>query len=342
RAVRGAGGLRPLRHPARRGLGGHARARAARARGVQAAPVPADARGRTGRRAAGRQRGPAEPGAGGPGCRGGAGHPDPGLRRTAGRLPAHGIRRTAWRRRPCCPAAVDRRGDGGSRGTRPMSQTLESMRRRIETAEDMYGVVRVMKAMAASSVRQYEAAVESLAGYSRTIEAGLQIAMRNRPPGSTISEAGDAGRQALIGVGSDQGMCGACNEHAAEAALDLLDAMGITRADVQVLVVGARAVGRLEDAGCTVVRRLSMPSSIAGVTPAVHELLLAVEELRSAGGIERFQLVHHRPLERTGSRPQALQLLPVDRGWLEALAAREWVSRSLPTFRMDWRELFSA
>jgi len=223
-----------------------------------------------------------------------------------------------------------------------MSQTLESMRRRIETAEDMYGVVRVMKAMAASSVRQYEAAVESLAGYSRTIEAGLQIAMRNRPPGSTISEAGDAGRQALIVFGSDQGMCGAFNEHAAEAALDLLDAMGVTRADVQVLVVGARAVGRLEDAGCTVVRRLSMPSSIAGVTPAVHELLLAVEELRSAGGIERFQLVHHRPLERTGSRPQALQLLPVDRGWLEELAAREWVSRSLPTFRMDWRELFSA
>lgn len=223
-----------------------------------------------------------------------------------------------------------------------MSQTLESMRRRIETAEDMYGVVRVMKAMAASSVRQYEAAVESLAGYSHTIEAGLQIAMRNRPPGSTISEAGDAGRQALIVFGSDQGMCGAFNEHAAEAALDLLDAMGVTRADVQVLVVGARAVGRLEDAGCTVVRRLSMPSSITGVTPAVHELLLAVEELRSAGGIERFQLVHHRPLERTGSRPQALQLLPVDRGWLEELAAREWVSRSLPTFRMDWRELFSA
>ena len=56
-----------------------------------------------------------------------------------------------------------------------MSRNLESIRRRISTAEDLYGVVRVMKAMAASSVRQYEAAVDSLAEYSRTIEAGLQI-----------------------------------------------------------------------------------------------------------------------------------------------------------------------
>ena len=34
--------------------------------------------------------------------------------------------------------------------------TLESMRRRIASAEDLYAVVRVMKALAAASIRQYE------------------------------------------------------------------------------------------------------------------------------------------------------------------------------------------
>src|SRR5690606_17833063 len=120
------------------------------------------------------------------------------------------------------------------------------------------------------------------------------------------------------------------------------DVRGNARGDTAVLAVGARVVGRLEDAGCTVVRRMPMPSSIAGVTPAVHDLLLAVEELRLGGGIDRLRIVHHRPVAHGGSRLQALQLLPVDRTWLDRLAARDWDSRSLPTFTMAWRELFSS
>lgn len=222
-----------------------------------------------------------------------------------------------------------------------MTQTLESMRRRIGTAEDLYGVVRVMKALAASSVRQYEAAVESLAEYNRTIEAGLQIALRNRPE-SIAPKVAHNGRRAVIVFGSDQGMCGAFNEQVTAFALEQLDALGDERGDTAVLAVGARVVGRLEDAGCSVVRRVPMPSSIAGVTPAVHDLLLAVEELRFSDGIDRLLVVHHRPRAHAGSRLQALQLLPVDGAWLDRLASRDWDSSSLPTFTMEWRALFSS
>ncbi|NLX19903.1 MAG: F0F1 ATP synthase subunit gamma [Desulfobulbus sp.] len=222
-----------------------------------------------------------------------------------------------------------------------MSRNLESIRRRISTAEDLYGVVRVMKAMAASSVRQYEAAVDSLAEYSRTIEAGLQIALHNRPE-SIGPEDTSARRTTMIVFGSDQGMCGPFNEQVTTFALEQLDTLGSSGSSTAVLVVGARAAGRLEDAGCTLVRRLPMPSSIAGINPAVHELLLAVEELRFNGGIDRLLVVHHRMEDLGGSRLQALQLLPVDRVWLDRLAARDWKSRSLPTFSMKWRDLFSS
>ncbi len=40
--------------------------------------------------------------------------------------------------------------------------TLESLRRKIDGAEDLKSVVRSMKAMAASNIGQYEAAVDSL------------------------------------------------------------------------------------------------------------------------------------------------------------------------------------
>lgn len=222
-----------------------------------------------------------------------------------------------------------------------MAQTLEAMRRRIETAEDLYAVVRVMKALAAASVRQYEMAVESLAEYNRTIEAGLHIVLRNRPD-AIPAKAPASGRWGIIIFGSDQGMCGSFNEQVADFALEQMDRLSGAPGDRTVLVVGARAVGRLEDAGCAIGGKFPMPGSLPGVVPAVNDVLLAVEALHFRDGVDQCLIIHHRPVAPAGSRPDKMQLLPIDRAWLANLAQRDWVSRSLPTFTMDWRPLFSS
>jgi len=222
-----------------------------------------------------------------------------------------------------------------------MAQTLEFMRRRIESAEDLYGVVRVMKALAAASIRQCELAVESLAEYNRTIETGLQVVLWNRPeavPANSLSGK----RRGIIIFGSDQGMCGSFNEQAAAFAIDTIEAFPEREEDRIVLVVGARVVGRLEDAGCAVREQIPIPSTVSGIASAVKDVLLKVEELRFQEGIEQFLLIHHRPSAPTGSAPAKAQLLPIDAAWLRDLAERDWDSRSLPAFTMGWRELFSA
>src|SRR3546814_14342081 len=109
-----------------------------------------------------------------------------------------------------------------------------------------------------------------------------------------------------------------------------------------VLVVGARVVGRLEDAGCAVGARFPVPSTVSGITSAVHDVLLKVEELRFQKGIDQFLLVHHRPSAPVGSWPGKLQLLPIDRTWLRRLATSCWDSRPLLTFTLDRGALFSA
>ena len=50
-----------------------------------------------------------------------------------------------------------------------MSDTLESLQRRKQSAGELASVVRTMKAMAASNINQYEMAVQSLQDYYRTI-----------------------------------------------------------------------------------------------------------------------------------------------------------------------------
>ncbi|MEO1984575.1 MAG: F0F1 ATP synthase subunit gamma [Fuerstiella sp.] len=68
-------------------------------------------------------------------------------------------------------------------------QTLETLKRSIKIADDLAGVVRTMKTMAAVSIRQYETATESLDVYSRTIETGLRMVLHGLPGGGRNSVA---------------------------------------------------------------------------------------------------------------------------------------------------------
>lgn len=59
--------------------------------------------------------------------------------------------------------------------------TIEELKHKIATAQDLQSVVKTMKALAAVSIRQYEKAAESLTEYNLTLELGLQILLKNRP-----------------------------------------------------------------------------------------------------------------------------------------------------------------
>ena len=64
-----------------------------------------------------------------------------------------------------------------------MSDTTASLRRKIDSAGDLQSVVRTMKALAASSIGQYEKSVRALADYYRTVELGLGACFRETRSG---------------------------------------------------------------------------------------------------------------------------------------------------------------
>src|SRR5690606_38091324 len=103
-------------------------------------------------------------------------------------------------------------------------------------------------------------------------------------------------------------------------AVEQMRALAGNEEERTVLVVGARPMGRLEDAGCAVSERFPVPGTVTGITPAVNDVLLKIEELRSRKGIDHLLLIHHRPSARAGSAPSKLQLLPLDSAWLRSLA----------------------
>lgn len=88
-----------------------------------------------------------------------------------------------------------------------MSDTSASLRRTVASAEDLQSVVRTMKAVAASSIGQYEQSVRALGDYYRTVELGLGVCVRALGSAASIPEATgrtDAGPIGAIVFGSDQ------------------------------------------------------------------------------------------------------------------------------------------
>src|SRR5277367_3959500 len=129
-----------------------------------------------------------------------------------------------------------------------MSDTTASLRRKISSAGDLQSVVRTMKALAASSIGQYERSVRALADYYRTVELGLGVCFRESGP-EAVSPA-RKGRSAprsigAVVFGSDQGLVGKFNDEIADYAVKALKALP---GKPEVWAVGERVRERLADA----------------------------------------------------------------------------------------------
>lgn len=216
-------------------------------------------------------------------------------------------------------------------------QTLEGLRRQIDTATDLSSVVTTMKTLAAVSIHQYDRAVEALADYNRTVEMGFRIVLRGEP--TRVEQRGEStGNTAAVVFGSDQGMCGQFNE---EIVSFFNAQVGRRRPERRwmVLAVGVRPEGQLLDTGWSIEHTYVVPTSVTGITSLVQEMLPHIVRLRDEAGISRLLVYYNRRTSASSYEPRELQLLPIDPRRLCQWRQEPWQSRSLPTFVTDRRRL---
>ncbi|MDB9339402.1 MULTISPECIES: F0F1 ATP synthase subunit gamma [Cyanophyceae] len=225
--------------------------------------------------------------------------------------------------------------------------TIESLRAKIGSVQDLQSVVKTMKALAAVSIRQYQTAVESLADYNRTIEMGLQIVLRQRYfseqrgilASATDSKLSHNSLGAII-FGSDQGLCGQFNEQIASYAVEKLNDLQPEK--MKIAAVGARLILPLEASEKSITEQFSVPSSVTEITAMVQEMLLTIEQWQTQQQVEQIILFYNKSLSGASYRPTNLRLLPVDPNWLNSLEKKAWSTPVLPTFTMNENQLFSA
>jgi len=218
--------------------------------------------------------------------------------------------------------------------------SLEGIKGRIKTAEDLHSVVKTMKALAAVSIRQYEQAVSSLEEYNRAVRLGFQILLRNRPEAMALTEVRPSAKLGAVVFGSDQGMCGQLNEQILTHALETMDNLGFEIFQRAVMAVGLRIADRLRDAGQPVTKTFSVPASASGIVPQAHQTLMELERWHTQEKITRVVLLFNKHLSGAAFRPTSEHLLPVEEWWLTTLQKKPWPTNRLPTFTMDWDILF--
>jgi len=219
--------------------------------------------------------------------------------------------------------------------------TLEGLKRNIKNAEDLQSVVKIMKTISASNIREYEQAVLSLGEYYKTIEMGLQAVMMNKQDGFLTEKQAERGKRlGAVIFGSDQGLCGSFNEKIAAFAIDKMSEF--KQEERNVLAVGERVIPRLEEAGQPVENHFSFFGNHLGITQVMLDVLVALEEWRTKKGIDRVVLFYNRSVSSATFSPQIVNLFPLEMPWLSSLAEKEWPSRSMPTFSMNADQLLSS
>ncbi len=210
-----------------------------------------------------------------------------------------------------------------------MSDTTASLHRKIDSAGDLKSVVRTMKAMAASSIGQFESAVRSLDEYYRAVRLGLITCLRQGEllGASMRAEQKVTGGIGAVVFGSDQGLVGQFNEVLVEF---VVNALGDLPGKKTVWAIGERIQSRLADTDLVLEGRFILPNSVSAITPLIGQVLIEMEARRKVGEITQVYLFHNRPESGAVYTPVSQRLLPLDNAWRRDLATIRWPTGNLP------------
>jgi F-type H+-transporting ATPase subunit gamma len=211
-----------------------------------------------------------------------------------------------------------------------VSDSTESLRRKIEGARDLQSVVRTMKALAAASIGQYEESVRALIDYYHTVELGLAVCIRKIASTGLVLELNrekNLGEIGAIVFGSDQGLVGQFNELIADYAIKTLASLPGTP---QIWAVGERVHERLSDAGLPIRGYFTVPSSVKAISPLVGQILIESRTQSGLAELNEVQLFYNQHVHGETYEPVGKRLLPLDEDWRNKMMEIPWPTKNLP------------
>ncbi len=211
--------------------------------------------------------------------------------------------------------------------------SLQDIKKSIESAENLKTIVSTMKAHASSNIHQFQNAAHASMVYREVLDMSLFVVLSEDEvlPLETIEK----GHMLHIVFGSDLGLAGRFNERISAFALEKVTQK---KGDI-VVVIGQQIFQRLREE-FQIYKTFMQPQTTDNLSTMVNRILVQIDDIRSETAIEKIMLYYNKPDEGSLFKEETELLFPIDLYTL-AKNKKKWDSRRIPTYFMEKREIIS-
>ncbi len=187
----------------------------------------------------------------------------------------------------------------------------KEIRTKIRSVKNMQKITKAMEMVAASKIRKAQAQMEASRPYAERIRRVIgHLSHANPDYKHPWLVEREAKRVGFIVISTDRGLCGGLNVNLFKAVIGELQKWQERNVEVDLALVGAKAVQFFRRLGGNVVGT----ATHLGDRPHINDLIGAIKimlDSYSDGKIDRVFLVHNDFVSTMSQRPEVITLLPV-------------------------------
>lgn len=208
-----------------------------------------------------------------------------------------------------------------------MSESFEALKRKMGGGQKLQSVVRTMKILAATNMRQYEFAHNALKDYSDVIDLSLLATFHNKKINSITSSSPKKTLNLFLILGSDQGLVGQFNEILRDFVLKHLS---LNENSKRVIVMGELIARALEESGVVIDKQFSVPSSLALLPSFISDLFHELDISFDTENNIVLTLIYNKPEGNTCFVPYEKVILPFSDEWKNKYLNQSWPRTCIP------------
>lgn len=187
----------------------------------------------------------------------------------------------------------------------------KEIRTKIKSIENTQKITRAMEMVAASKMRRAQERMRAARPYAAKMRNVIaHLAQASLEYKHSYTQEREAKRVGFIIISSDRGLCGGLNINLFRAAVNELSVWQDKRVEVDVTVIGRKALAFFRRFSPTIVSEVTQ----LGDAPQFADLIGAIKVMLDAyseGRIDRLFVVHNRFVSTMFQEPQVEQLLPI-------------------------------